>query len=215
MNKLAQCAPLEGGGTEMGDSDLNHKVYEFAHSQKGQFVGAGRECWDLADSALTYAGAQSSTTTGKNDDYVWGAETGTHQVRAGDILQFRNYETKITTTTRVTFDDGEWSEKTQVNTTKRPHHTAIVATYNPSSVVVLEQNYPEGSRVVESTIPLSSISPTTKTTMKTMKDSSGKSRPATVSVTTTVEVKGQLKAYRPQPKTDTKPKTDAKPKAKK
>ena len=51
------------------NATINQKVLIWARGKKGQQVGAG-ECWDLADRALRHAGAQSSTTTGKNDDYI-------------------------------------------------------------------------------------------------------------------------------------------------
>jgi hypothetical protein len=74
---------------------LNQKVLIWTRGRMGQQVGRG-ECWDLADQALSKSGANSSTTTGADDDYVWGDEIGIGDVIPGDILQFRDYE--VTTT---------------------------------------------------------------------------------------------------------------------
>ena len=65
-------------------------------------------------------------------DYRWGTPVADLKlVRPGDILQFRDHEVEITTetTTRETFVDGSWDEKTatKTRTQKRGHHTAIVS----------------------------------------------------------------------------------------
>lgn len=65
-------------------------VYASAHSHMGPQVGRG-ECWGLADQALKQVGARSSTTVGKDDDYVWGISIDPHHVTPGDILQLRDH----------------------------------------------------------------------------------------------------------------------------
>lgn len=75
-------------------------VVHAARSDLGHRVGHG-ECWDLADRALRDAGARSSTTTGRNDDYVWGDPVALNAVTPGDILQFRNYVVITKTKTEV------------------------------------------------------------------------------------------------------------------
>ena len=198
--KRSSGAPTSAGEV-MSDSKLNHKVYLFAHSHTGQYVGNKRQCWDLADRALDYAGAASSSTTGDYDDYVWGTPVGVHQVTAGDILQFRNHVITTTTTTNVTFDDGSGYERTQEKAEQRPHHTAIVAAYKgPTSVLVIEQNYPEGDRVRQHTLALSSVAPVSTTSYRSMKDDQGKMRHAKVVVIVEIEVTGQMWAYRPKAK---------------
>lgn len=178
---------------------LNAKVYTWAASHMGQHIGRG-ECWDLADQALNSAGAASSTTTGKNDDYVWGAAVGLHQVSAGDILQLRDHVMTVKTTTSVTFEDGSGYDSSHEEVHRRPHHTAIVVSYKaPNEVVVLEQHVkPLGERVQRHVLALASTTtPTVETSYRSMKDKQGRMRNATVVVTTTVKVTGKIWAYRP------------------
>jgi hypothetical protein len=86
---------------------INQRVFTWTHSKLMRRVGRG-ECWDLADQALRQAGAQSSTTTGANDDYVWGKEVPITTVVPGDILQFRDYVVNTVITTKATFIDGSY-----------------------------------------------------------------------------------------------------------
>ena len=181
----------------MSEPELNHKVYQYAHSQMRQHVGRG-ECWDLVDAALRYAGAVRNAGGGDEVDYVWGTEIGPHQTIAGDVVQLRNYEFVVKTVTRVEFDDGEFTQNTKTESTKRPHHTAIVDHYTTKGLVIIEQNYPKGSKVTQNTLPLSNFGPITETSFVSRKDAKGKMRPAKVSVTTTVEVSGRIWAYRPK-----------------
>lgn len=164
-------------------------------------MGAG-ECWDLADRALRHAGADSSTTTGLDDDYEWGDPIDVSDVRPGDVLQFRDFVVTTSTTVDVTFADGSGSvDETEVEAL-RPHHTAIVdAILGTQHLIILEQQVkPLGKRVQRHTIPTQDLAPVVKTTHKTMKHSSGRMMPATVITTTAISVSGQIWPYRPQPK---------------
>jgi hypothetical protein len=185
----------------MSDKELNQKVYDWARSKLGHKVDSG-ECWDLAHRALQHAGAQSSTTTGKNDDYVWGTPVQVTVVIPGDILQLRDHVVTTTVTTDVTFEDGSGYEDTKELTLKRPHHTAIVAENKGAfGLVILEQNVdPGGKKVQRNALPLAGTPPVVKTDFRTMKDGSGKLRGAKVVVTTTTRVSGKIWAYRPQVK---------------
>jgi hypothetical protein len=183
----------------MGEPGINQKVYTWAHSHLGHRVGKG-ECWDLPDLALKSAEAASSTTTGKHDDYVWGDPIGVHQVSVGDILQFRDHVITIRSDRTVTFDDGtgytEWHEELY----RRPHHSAVVATYHPpNSVVVIEQLPKKG--VVRNTVNLSNGELPATTAFRSVKDKqSGKMRHAKVEERITVKVTGKVWAYRPKAK---------------
>jgi hypothetical protein len=141
----------------------------------------------------------ASTTTGANDDYVWGTPVALTNVSPGDILQFRDYIVATKTTTAVTFADASGSVDTQDEVTKRPHHTAIVEVVMPGALVVLEQHVkPLGPRVQKHTIPIIAGGSTTTTTQKVTKTGSGGMKPATVVTTVTVTIRGTIRAYRPQ-----------------
>ena len=73
--------------------------------------------------------------------------------------------------------------RTETNFETRPHHTAVVESAGSGgSVVVLEQNAPEGSAVHRSTLFFSNITSTVGDT------------------TTTIKVQGRSRFYRPQPR---------------
>jgi hypothetical protein len=178
---------------------LNQKVAHWSAGKVGQQLGRG-ECWDLANQALKAAGASSSTTTGADDDYVWGTAVTLNQVLPGDILQFRDYSVKTTTTTRSTFDDDSWLEETKTDTEEREHHTAVVSrALSPFALEILEQNAPPTGRRVQRHVLATAGGTSTSTERKTVKDSSGKLRPAKVQTTVVVEVSGKLWVYRPTP----------------
>lgn len=183
----------------MGEPGINQKVYSWAHGHLGHRVGKG-ECWDLADLALKSAGASSSTTKGKHDDYVWGEPIGVYQVSVGDILQFRDHLIVIRTDRTITFDDDDIYDEWWEERHRRPHHTAVVAAFQPpSSVVVLEQ-IPK-KKVLRNTVYLSSGALPTTTTFRSVKDKrSGKMRHAKVEERITLTVTGKVWAYRPKAK---------------
>lgn len=116
----------------------NDQVISFASRNMGERVASG-QCFDLADRALRAASARSAADFGTvtpDADYVWGTSVALADVRAGDIIQFRDY------TYRLTNDDGSWEEN------ERPHHTAIVASVGSNGVIdVYEQNVNGSMRV--------------------------------------------------------------------
>ena len=140
-----------GGGTQGSSAGLGDKVAAQAKQRAGQRVGDG-ECFALADQSLKAAGAQSAEDFGTitpDADYTWGAQTSLSDVRAGDIIQFRDYryDRKIT----VTAADGStsWREDSQ----ERPHHTAVVESVGTDgAITVLEQNAPKSSAVHRTTL---------------------------------------------------------------
>ncbi len=143
-----------------------------------------------------------STTTGLDDDYVWGTSVVVGAVIPGDILQLRDHLVTKTATTNVTFEDGSGYESTEETSFKRPHHTAIVAENKGAyGLLVFEQNVdPGGKRVQKNTLLLAGSGPTVKTELRSVKHESGKLRRAKVVVTTTTRVSGKVWAYRPQEK---------------
>lgn len=180
---------------------LNQKVLIWARGRMGQQVGRG-ECWDLADQALSKSGANSSTTTGADDDYVWGDEIGIGDVIPGDVLQFRDYEVTTTVETTATFDDGSEVTDTSEKVAERGHHTAIVDhIVDTDRLSILEQHVkPLGKKVQKHDLPTRDSAPKTVKTRKKYKAPDGTMKLATVSVTTTVTVSGTVKAYRPRAK---------------
>jgi hypothetical protein len=183
----------------MGDT-INQKVLIWARGQIGKQVGDG-ECWTLPDRALKRAGAQSSTTTGDDDDYVWGDPIQLKDILPGDILQFRDFLVVKQTDTKASTPDG-WSGGGQYRDPKtRGHHTAIVdAILGPNQVRILEQHVkPLGPKVQAHTIPLRRETSPSATTYEDFKDEKGKvRRGAKVTRTVTFEVSGSVWAYRPK-----------------
>jgi hypothetical protein len=138
------------------------------------------ECFTLVDRALRASGLRSAEDFGAvrpDADYVWGTLVTLADVRAGDVVQFRDYrfdrrvETESADGTTI---DEEFQE--------RPHHTAIVERVNESEITILEQNVPRGSGVSRATLFFAS----------------GASRSGRR--TTTITVRGQFRFYRPQPR---------------
>lgn len=179
----------------MSDNERNQKVYKWAVSKLKHRVGGG-ECWHLADLALKHAGAQSSTTTGRDDDYVWGAEVAVGAAIPGDILQFRDYVVTTTTTTKITFGTGQTEVNEEWVEQIRGHHTAIVAeNLGAKGLVIIEQNREKGSPVERNALPTKSGVAATKTEHRQVKG-----KLATVVRTTSIRITGWVKAYRPQAK---------------
>lgn len=179
-------------------SNINQKVVIWARGKLGQKVGSG-QCWDLADRALRHAGAQSSTTVGKDDDYVWGAAVDLRDVRMGDIFQFRDFIVTTTTHTETTFDDGSTSFYDKEEKARRPHHTAIVDhVLGGGDFVILEQHVkPLGDKVQRHNISTQSQTLPPQTSHVRTKDPWGRFRPARVVKTVTITVTGTIRAYRP------------------
>jgi len=127
--------------------EIGPKVVEYAQAKRRTKVGSG-ECFDLADAALKDSGAKTAYDFGEvtaDADYVWGTSVPLTSVRAGDVIQYRNYTLKKTQeiATSYTFPDGstlDVSESAEASV-GRPHHTAI-ATGVPAggALRVIEQN---------------------------------------------------------------------------
>ena len=106
--------PVNAGFTSVGGLPskflvLNAKVVAYAGGHLHQKVGSG-QCWDLVDSALRAAGADTSGDAA----YVFGRPVGLDAVAPGDCLQFEGVSFKHTNA------DGSWY------TNDFPHHSAIV-----------------------------------------------------------------------------------------
>jgi hypothetical protein len=172
---------LDTGGGGQGSAGLGDKVAAQAKQRAGQRVGDG-ECFALADQSLKAAGAQSAEDFGTitpDADYSWGTQATISDVRAGDVIQFRNYryDRKIT----VTAADGStsWREDSQ----ERPHHTAVVESVgSDGAVTVLEQNAPKGSATHRTTLFFKDIDSTVGST------------------NTKITVQGKFWIYHPQKK---------------
>src|SRR5262245_4167881 len=125
----------KGGTPTQTQPSMASQIVAFPRQHYGERVGDG-QCFALADRALRGAGARSAdhygTITG-DADYVWGTPVGLADVRAGDVIQFRNYEWLK----RVDRDDGSF----RVDGGVRPAQRAIVGSFDASgAVMVLELN---------------------------------------------------------------------------
>ena len=168
---------LKGGSAKDGGASTDPVSY--ARTRSGQRVGDG-ECFTLADRALRASGLRSAEDFGvitTTADYVWGTLVTLADVRAGDIIQFRDYRFDRRVETESA-DGTAWSEDFQ----ERPHHTAIVESVDGAEITVLEQNMPRGAGVSRATLFFAS----------------GTSRNGRR--TTTITVQGQFWFYRPQPR---------------
>ncbi|MDX2024324.1 MAG: hypothetical protein SF187_29045 [Deltaproteobacteria bacterium] len=184
-----------------GRNSLNQKVLIWARGKRGRKVGRG-ECWDLADQALHHAGALSSTTTGKDDDYVWGTLVETKDLLPGDVLQFRDFVIVTKTKRTITFSAGGGFVETAEETAQRGHHTAIVdSVIGDGQVNVLEQHVkPLGQVVQKHRVYLRSIKRPSLTKSETVADESGRRSPAKVIEDVEIIVSGKVWAYRPNAK---------------
>ncbi len=186
---------------------LNQKVLLWAQGKLGKKVGRG-ECWDLGESALKQAGAQTSNDLGPVDedsDYVWGDPVSDlKDAQPGDILQLRDHV--ITTTTEKTykFSDGSEEETSEDVSVDRPHHTAIVSsTLGPDGALkTIEQNIKPLGKIVQNKKLHTRDVPEVRTKKfeKRKHPSTGKLASVEVITKVSVSVSGSIWAYRPMKK---------------
>jgi hypothetical protein len=185
---------------------LNQKVVVWAQGHLGKKVGAG-ECWDLGESALKQAGAQTSNDlgpVGDDSDYIWGDQIDMKDVQPGDIIQFRDYEVTTTTETEYTFSDGTSVDDTKDSVAQRGHHTAIAngKLEANGSLKTLEQHVkPLGEKVQNKKLFTRDVPPVvTKKLEKKLNPATKKVETVEVTTTVTVTVTGTTWVYRPKPK---------------
>jgi hypothetical protein len=185
---------------------LNQKVVVWAQGHLGKKVGAG-ECWDLGESALKQAGAQTSNVlgpVGDDTDYIWGDQIDMKDVQPGDIIQIRDHEVTTTTETEYTFSDGTSINDTKSSVAQRGHHTAIAngKLDADGSLKNLEQHVkPLGEKVQNKTLFTRDVSPLVKKKFeKKLNPTTHKTETVEVTTTVTVTVTGKTWVYRPKPK---------------
>jgi hypothetical protein len=201
-----------GGGSSGQTSTVNDKVKANADTLVGQNSVGDGECFALADKTLKDAGAKSAADFGAvtaDADYVWGTQVADLKlVQPGDILQFRNHEVEVktTTTTVKTYADGtvETQDAEDVQTYKRGHHTAVVsAAPGAGTLTIVEQHVMDRStgalsKVVRQNQLITSGSTTPATTTVTSeKGPDGKAVKVETTTTVKTTVKGTIKAYHP------------------
>ncbi len=124
-------------GSKLLTSDISvaDKIISFAVQKIGKKVDRG-ECWDLANAALNYAGAQWEPPWNFGDkiDYK------TQALKPADILQFTNV--------KFVFPFG---------TASFPKHTAIIYKINKKQLTLLHQNFNNKRFVDTLTIDLDNI----------------------------------------------------------
>jgi hypothetical protein len=168
---------------------LGARVLGFARARQGTQVGDG-ECTTLVQQALLGAGARTTDVFGAvtpDGDYVWGTPVALANAKPGDILQFRNYRVVRHVLTQQRMADGEVSPMQSEDFEVREHHTAIVEQNFAGTLSVLEQNVDPGGRVVQR----GRVETASRTYTQTDPETGNQ-------VTTTVEVDGEVMAYRPQ-----------------
>jgi hypothetical protein len=168
---------------------LGDRIVAFALSWQGQQVGDG-ECFALADSALSQAGAKSAADFAEitpDADYVWGTPVPLAKIRPGDILQFRDFRIRRLITRTLRSADGQVASSQGEELESRDHHTAIVERITGGTASILEQNVGSLGKVVQRR--QIELAPAVLTT--TDPDDSSQ-------VTTQVSVEGAVQAYRPQ-----------------
>lgn len=169
----------KGSGSKQAQASMADQIVAYARQQLGNQVGDG-ECFTLVDRALRNAGAKSAADYGTvvpDADYAWGVSVGLSGLRAGDVIQFRNYRYDRTIDTA----NPDGSGSTATDSQERPHHTAIVERVESGgAVVVLEQNSPQGAPVTRHRLFFTS----------SMSTSGGQ--------TTTISVQGTFWFYRPE-----------------
>jgi len=168
---------------------LGARVLSFARAKQGTQVGDG-ECTTLVQQALLGAGARTADAFGAvtpDGDYVWGTPVSLANAKPGDILQFRNYRVVRHVLTEQRMVGGEVSPMQSEDFEERDHHSAIVEQNFGGTLSVLEQNVDPDGRVVQ------------RGRVETGSRTYTQTDPATGNqVTTTVEVQGEVRAYRPQ-----------------
>jgi len=185
---------------------LEQKVVVWAQGQLGKQVGAG-ECWDLGESALKQAGAQTSNDLGPvaaDTDYVWGDQIDMKDVQPGSIIQLRDHEVTTTTETEYTFSDGTSVDDSKDSVAKRGHHTAIAngKLEADGSLKTLEQHVkPLGEKVQNKKLFTRDVPPVvTKKCEKKLNPTTKKTETVEVTTTVTVTVTGTTWVYRPKAK---------------
>ena len=116
----------------------NRAVLAYALRHLHQKVGSG-QCWDLVNSALRSAGADTSGDAA----YVFGGRVALSRAQPGDCLQFEDVSFKHTN------PDGSWY------TNDFPHHSAIVDRVDGNRLILLSQNLNGDMTVELTTISLS------------------------------------------------------------
>jgi hypothetical protein len=192
-----------------GSLSLGQSTVAYARGKLGQSVGRG-ECYDLADKALRHAGAKSAPSYGEitdDADYVWGDAISAKDAQPGDILQFRDFDVTIltTTVTKTSRKDGSSATQTNTNTETfgRPHHTAVVESNDGNgNLTILEQNVPlRGRKTPSKKVQRNRIAWKNSQSHPPKDRKQGKNG-TLIEVTTTVQVtvEGTLWVYRPATK---------------
>lgn len=189
------------------DAALNAKIKEAADALvRKPAVGSG-ECYDLANSLLTNAGAKSAPDFGRITDtanYAWGTSIRLNDVKGGDILQFRDHKITVVTvqTIRKTFPDGSSrTEKKKTTTTQvRPHHTAVVSANDGGGILTIVEQHVEdpdtgafSAVVQQNKLFLNSVKPRRSKVSKKEGDVTVEEE-----TTVTITVSGKIWAYRPR-----------------
>lgn len=153
----------KGAGKNAPQPSLAERIVAYARARLGQVHGNG-ECFTLADDALKAAGARSAADFGQvapDVDYVWGTPVNRVDLRAGDVIQLRDYRVDI----EMTAPQPDGSTEIVDAFEERPHHTALVESVGTDGRVrVLEQNHPVGTAVTRNVLHLSSTTYNSGTT---------------------------------------------------
>jgi hypothetical protein len=156
-----------GANTDPAGPTLGQTILQYGLDHKGLPTADPSlpyTCADFAAAALHFAGANSTENYGVSGmdpslDYVWGnlvlqqqagaSPANFNQVQPGDILQFRNVASTVSTSSNGSTSTYSWSF---------PQHTAIVyQNLGNGRLTLLEQNFNEQKFVTVDTIDLSGM----------------------------------------------------------
>jgi len=123
---------------QQANQELAIYVVQTSEEMVGTPTVGRKECFDLLDVILRKLGGKSANdfehvTGGKDQDYKWGEPvTNLAEVRPGDLIQFRNFETTYT---------PDRSDRPPYTSIRGPQHSSIVLGKNADgSLDIAEQH---------------------------------------------------------------------------
>ncbi len=200
----AEVQPPPPKGVKPKVEDLNEEIAKLADGHVGGAAVGSGECFDLVDDVLRTAGAKSASDFGRitrHGDYQWsGKEVDLKDAKRGDALQFRDYITTITTTTKTTKKSPDGirvetetkTEETRRGDKKTHNHSAFVSSVGANGEIQVVEQTREDPTVEKGDLHIRSDT------------ASHRTRTEEYGVTTEIETKvvvthsGRIRVWRPE-----------------